>query len=62
MRAKITHAGFHVRILGLGAIAKTNVAARRNAKKQNVLKIAVIPVTIRFCFSPSPFFSKFKII
>ena len=47
MRAKTTHAGFHVRILGLGAIAKTNVAARRNAKKQNVLRIAVIPATTR---------------
>ena len=47
MRAKTTHAGFHVRILGLGAIAKTNVAARKNAKKQNVLRIAVIPATTR---------------
>ena len=32
-KAKTTLAGFHVRILGLGTIAKMNVAARRNAKK-----------------------------
>ena len=32
-KAKTTHAGFLVGILGLWTIAKTNVAARRNAKK-----------------------------